>query len=232
MTKLEELLETYEILPFQRHPLWRAILKKELSKEEIVRAEAQHFLRTRFGQGLRRDALHKIKTKDSEIWSVLLQTYLEECTDSTGTLNHLELIKRFVVENGIKDEELNSLIPTPGNSAAMALYKDISDRGPGCHIIGAGVVEKFYSELCPKIYNAYVKEYGFSPHQAETYSLHSSMDSTHSKRAFLVLNRIIDLNGWDATKQSVRDAFVATSLHYDGMLQAAIGGLTYWDGRN
>jgi len=31
---------------------------------------------------------------------------------------------------------------------------------------------------------------------------------------------------------SVRDAFVATSLHYDGMLQAATGLMTYWSGRS
>jgi hypothetical protein len=29
----------------------------------------------------------------------------------------------------------------------------------------------------------------------------------------------------------VRDAFVATSLHYDGMLQAATGEISYWNGR-
>jgi len=56
------------------------------------------------------------------------------------------------------------------------------------------------------------------------------MDETHAERAFTVLDDALVLHGRMAVLQSVRDAFVATSLHYDGMLQAATGVMSYWDG--
>jgi hypothetical protein len=70
-----------------------------------------------------------------------------------------------------------------------------------------------------------------SEHQAETYRIHGPMDKTHAERAFAVIDEAADLHGWNTVLSSVRDAFVATSLHYDGMLQAATGKLSYWDGR-
>jgi hypothetical protein len=68
--------------------------------------------------------------------------------------------------------------------------------------------------------------------QAETYRIHGPMDAEHAERAFEILDHAVDLHGWTAVEESVRDAFVATSLHYDGMLQAATGELVYWNGRD
>jgi hypothetical protein len=112
----------------------------------------------------------------------------------------------------------------------MALYSDICTRGAGCHILGAGVVEYYYADLCPKIYKTYTEKYGMSHEQAETYFLHGSMDKEHANRAFNILNEAIQLHSWVTIEQSVRDALVATSLHYDGMLHAGSGVLKYWDG--
>ncbi len=71
-----------------------------------------------------------------------------------------------------------------------------------------------------------------SAEQAETYRLHGPMDEEHATRAFAVLDEAIALHSWEAVWLSVRDAFVATSLHYDGMLQAATGKIEYWNGRD
>jgi hypothetical protein len=57
-----------------------------------------------------------------------------------------------------------------------------------------------------------------------------SDDESHAERAFEVLDEAVILHGWNAVYLSVRDAFVATSLHYDGMLQAATGVIDYWNG--
>ena len=99
-------------------------------------------------------------------------------------------------------------------------------------MIGAGAVEHFYSLICPKIFAAYTGFYDMSNVQAETYSLHGPMDQTHAARAFDVLGEAINHHGWAAVEQSARDAFVGTSLHYDGMLQAATGINDYWNGRS
>lgn len=231
MDRRAALLSYYEMLPFERHPLWRAVLSGELDYQQVIRAEVQHWIRTRTGQALRRNALEVAQQVSSEIFEFLLQTYLEECTtDRTGP-SHLELIERLISLGGVTHEEREATPPTPGNAAAMALYRDIGGRGAGCHMLGAGAVEHFYCQLSPKIYESYVSTYGMTPSQAETYRVHGPMDQEHAERAFAVLDEAVNLHGWDAIELAVRDAFVATSLHYDGMLHAATGEFGYWTGR-
>lgn len=231
MDRKDQLLSQYNLFPFESHPLWRAILKSELSREQVFKAEAQHWIRTRAGRSLREQAVSVAKAISPALFEQLVETYLEECTDTAGT-NHLELIERLVIMGGYTRDQLAGTEPTPGNAAAMALYKDISARGAGCHMVGAGAVEHFYCKLSPKIFEAYVHNYGMSDHQAETYYIHGDMDQTHAERAFAVVDEAVQLHGWGTILLSVRDAFVATSLHYDGMLQAATGELSYWDGRS
>ena len=99
-------------------------------------------------------------------------------------------------------------------------------------MLGAGAVEYYYCQLSPQIYKAYTEGYGMSDGQAETYRIHGPMDATHAERAFAILDEAVALHGRPAVVASVRDAFVATSLHYDGMLQAATDRLHYWSGAN
>lgn len=206
------------------------MLSSDLSTEQVLRAEIQHYLRTKAGQTIRLASVENARTLSPKIWEALLETYLEECTHQKSGPTHLELIRRLLIMGGLSEEDLSRALPTAGNAAAMALYKEISERGAGCHILGAGAVEHYYSRLSPSIYRAYTESYGMTPEQVETYRIHGPMDANHADRAFDVLEEAIALHGWSAIEQSVRDAFVATSLHYDGMLQAAIGQICYWDG--
>lgn len=230
MQARDRLLRVYEMLPFHDHPLWRGVLNHDLTYEQVIKAEVQHWIRTRSGQGLRRDALNSAQKLSPRIFEVLLETYLEECTDEKSGPSHLELIERLVLMGGISKEALPMTVATPGNAAAIALYRDIGTRGPGCHMLGAGAVEYYYCQISPKIYEAYTNHYDMTPEQAETYRIHGPMDAEHAERAFSILDDAIALHGWDVVEQSVRDAFIATSLHYDGMLQAATGRLFYWNG--
>jgi pyrroloquinoline quinone (PQQ) biosynthesis protein C len=228
--RLTELLNLYQMLPFAEHPMWKGVRAGEFEYKQVIRAETQHYLRTRFGQDLRKRALDMAKATSPAIFELLLKTYLEECTrDQTGP-SHLELVERLVVAGGCSVGGLSAADMTPGNAAAVALYRDITERGAGCHMLAAGVVEYYYSQLSPKIFEAYTNIYGMSQDQAETYSIHGEMDNSHAQRAFQVLDEIVDAHGWREVYRSVRDAFVATSLHYDGMRQAATGKIQYWDG--
>ncbi|RZK44852.1 MAG: hypothetical protein EOO61_02275 [Hymenobacter sp.] len=225
-----KLLALYKVFPFQRHPLWVSIKNGQLSKEQVLLAEGQHYLRTKAGQLLRKAAVKEAEAIP-ELHDAIYQTYLEECTDETGTDNHLALIKRLLTENGLSITELESLQNTPGNIAAIALYSHIGQRGVGLHIIGAGVVEYYYSQLSGDVFNVYTNRYGISPFAAETYRLHGPMDAEHAARALDVIPLLKKMYGEQAVASAVRDAFVATSLHYDGMLQAATGKCEYWDGK-
>ena len=95
----ETLLDLYNLFPFERHPLWCRILAGNLSYDQVIRAEVQHWIRTRAGQGLRRAAVGEAKAISPRIFEELLQTYLEECTDKDGP-SHLALIERLVVSGG------------------------------------------------------------------------------------------------------------------------------------
>jgi pyrroloquinoline quinone (PQQ) biosynthesis protein C len=226
----QKLLDQYLSFPFHKHPLWTAVLEKRLSYREIIQAEIQHYLRSKRGRELRAKAL-ELSRNAPRIYERLLETYFEECTEDKSGPSHLALIERLVINGGATVEDLSAAIMTPGNIAAVALYEDITARGPGCHMLGAGVVEHFYSQLCPRIYEVYIGHYGMTSDQAETYRIHGPMDAVHADRAFDILDDAISLHGWTTVELSVRDAFVATSLHYDGMLQAATGITSYWDGR-
>lgn len=227
----EELLAQYNLFPFHRHPMWRAVLDKDLSYQQIILAEVQHYLRSKRGRMLRQKAL-ELAADAPAIYEKLLETYFEECTDDKTGPSHLSLIERLVMEGGQTPQTLKVAEMTPGNIASIALYEDITARGSGCHMLGAGVVEYYYSELSPKIFDVYTKHYGMSESQAETYKIHGPLDKEHGERALSILDEAIKLHGWGKIKASVRDAFVATSLHYDGMLQAATGKFSYWNGKD
>ncbi len=225
------LLELYNLFPFHKHPLWVNVMSATLTKEQVVKAETQHFLRTKAGQILRKEAMEQCASVSNILWEAIIETYLEECTEEDGTPTHLDFIKRLLKEGGISELDLHIYNNTPGNAAAIALYRDISERGVGCHIIGAGMVEYYYSQLSPKIFDAYTNKYGFSKFAAETYEIHGTMDQMHAQRAFEVIDEAVKIHGWNLIYYSVRDAFAATSLHYDGMLQAATGENKYWSGK-
>ena len=227
----ERILSLYELFPFHEHPLWVGVLNGSLSPEQIVKAEAQHWLRTRAGQRLRREAVEQAAGLSQELFKALLATYIEECTEDQTGPSHLQLVEQLLIGGGMTRDELEAQRNTPGNAAAIAMYREISRRGAACHMLGAGAVEYYYCQLCPRIYDAYTSQYGMTASQAETYRIHGPMDQVHADRALSILDEAIAIHGQEVVEESVRDAFVATSLHYDGMLQAATGNNAYWDGR-
>ena len=188
-------------------------------------------MRTKAGQELRKQSAQYSRAGSPRIFEAALSNYLEEVAPDSSHTSHLELIKRLLFTAGVSESQLKRTKPTPGNSAAMAFYRDIANRGAACHLIGAGVVEYYYSKLSPKIFEAYVGFYEMTERQAETYRLHGPMDEEHANRALGVLDEAISLYGWPLIRDSVRDAFIATSLHYDGMLQASLKRIIYWDGK-
>lgn len=227
----DDILDLYHLFPFERHPLWLSIIAGELSLEQILLAEQQHYIRSNIGRHFRKKAMEDAREVSQRAHLLLYETYKEECTDDETGPSHVELIKRLLTRGGIDETVLDTVPATPGNSAAIALYKDIGERGPLHHMIGAGAVEYFYSDLSPKIYDAYTKIYGMDGEQAETYRIHGPMDREHAERALSLIDDPLVLNDSSEILRAVRDAFVATSLHYDGMLQAARNNTQYWSGR-
>jgi Pyrroloquinoline quinone (Coenzyme PQQ) biosynthesis protein C len=230
MSVQAKLLSLYDRFPFHRHPVWNAVLSGQFSLKQVVAAEIQHCIRTAAGQKLRAAAVSEAQSISPTIFSAVLDTYLEECTAHDGMPSHLDMIKALVLAAGATEEEVQNARPTPGNAAAMALYRDIGLRGAACHILGAGAVEHFYASLCPRIYEAYTGIYGLTQEAAQTYLVHGPLDQQHAARALAIADEAVAIHGWAVIEQCVADAFVATSLHYDGMFQAATGRNVFWDG--
>jgi len=227
---LGRVLSFYDQFPFHHHPFWVGVINGTFTLNQVIQAEKQHYLRTKAGQALRRNSVQFAPSRSPMIFEAALGNYLEEVSPKDSGASHLELIRRLLVIAGVTDGQLRRIKPTAGNVASMALYRDIASRGTACHLIGAGAVEYYYAELSPQIYEAYVNRYGMTAEQAETYRIHGPLDKIHASRAFEVIDEQVSLHGLHAIEQSVRDAFVATSLHYDGMHQAAVDRITYWNG--
>src|SRR5208283_158809 len=107
MDRKAQLLSQYDLFPFHSHPLWVAALSGDLSLEQVLKAEGQHWIRTRAGRVLREEALSSAKAISPAIFEQLLETYLEECTDTAGP-NHLGLIERLVTTGGYSMELVNA----------------------------------------------------------------------------------------------------------------------------
>lgn len=227
-----QLLDVHDMFPIGRHPLWISITKHELSFDQVIKAEVQHYVRSKRGQSMRKRSVDECNPKSGLIYQGALDNYLEEVVPNGSGPSHLDLIEKLLIGGGAEPDELARAQPTPGNVAAIALYEDITNRGTACHLIGAGLVEYYYSQLAPKIYEVYTSYYGMTEDHAETYRIHGPQDALHSTRALDAVEEAVVKVGWETIYLSVRDAFVATSLHYDGMLQAATGEIKYWDGRS
>lgn len=227
----EHALSYYNLFPFHNHPLWRSVIEGKLSREQVLKAEVQHYLRSEIGKIYREQSAVLSKHLDGEIYEQLYETVVEECYGTGDDPSHVELIKTFLRSNGVTETDIRQAVSTPGNAAAIALYKDIAARGPLHHMIGAGCVEFHYSQLCPEIYRCYADVYKFEPGSFETYKLHGPMDAIHAERALETLRTPLAQALSKELGIAIQDAFTATSLHYDGMLQAATNQNKYWDGR-
>lgn len=225
-----KVLAKYDLFPFHNHPYWIGVMEGRFSLPQILRAERQHYLRTKAGQSLRKQSAQFAPSRSPRIFEAALSNYIEEVAPDARQPSHLELIERLLAIGGVTKYQLARTRLTPGNTAAIALYKDIADRGTACHLVGAGSVEFYYSELSPRIFEAYTNIYGMTAEQAETYKIHGPVDKIHAERALDVLDEAIDIHGWTLIEKSVEDAFTATSLHYDGMYQAATGSNEFWNG--
>ncbi|MGQ2970871.1 MAG: hypothetical protein ACT6RF_19180, partial [Allorhizobium sp.] len=66
-------LSFYELFPFHRHPLWVQIIAGDLSAEQVLKAEIQHYLRTEIGKVYRERAAVAAKHFEGDVYDLLHQ---------------------------------------------------------------------------------------------------------------------------------------------------------------
>ncbi len=93
----DRLLSYYQLFPFDKHPLWVAIRSRELSKEQIIEAEIQHFIRSDIGRLYRERAAIQSRLIGGDLHSLLSQTAKEECQADESGPSHAAMIKGFLI---------------------------------------------------------------------------------------------------------------------------------------
>jgi pyrroloquinoline quinone (PQQ) biosynthesis protein C len=230
---IEELWGIARQVPMIEHPWFRGIIEHRWTREQIVLAEVQHYLRVRtnpifFGY----IAINAVQEKQYGLMEVVLDNFMEELG---GERTHVDIMLQFLEEAGIAREEADHADPAPGTLAAiemiaggcqrrsalegLALLSFVEDQHGGSN----GVAAHVYREM--------VGFYGFSERAAETYHLHAEQDEGHGGRQIEAIRRYATT---DEIQSRVRSAVQlgvwAFNFEWDGHVQAMTGQRSHWAG--
>ena len=215
------------------HPWFQGILQHRWSREQIILAEVQHYLRIRtnpifFGYM----AINAVSDKNYELMQTILENFMEELG---GERTHVDIMLQFLEEGGIFREEADRAEPAPGTLAAIEMITGCCQRRSALE--GVAMLAFVESQLggpgkvSDKVYRELTGHYGFSPRAAETYRLHAEEDEGHGRRQ---IDAIKLLAKDDETKDKVRAAvklgLTAFTLEWDGHVQAMTGKREFWSG--
>jgi len=214
----ERLLSQYDAFPFRAHPYWRAVADGTLLHPQVAAAEHQHLLQARAaGECERRSYLG---VAGEHAFTLFLDQYLDALS-SVDSADQLAVLSASI----------QSSTPTPGTSASVALRADVRARGFAFYAVGFGCVSHFYAEVCANANSAYRSVYRFSDKQLGYYREHERRERARADQMLAALDELAKGLDHEALVVAVRDAVVAASLGFDGMLQAATNSRTYWGGQ-
>src|SRR3569623_2000591 len=201
------LLSQYDAVPCRSQPKRRAIANGTLLHPQVAAAEHQHLLQARAaGECERRSYLG---VAGEHAFTLFLDQYLDALS-SVDSADQLAVLSASI----------QSSTPTPGTSASVALRADVRARGFA-----------FYAEVCANANSAYRSVYRFSDKQLGYYREHERRERARADQMLAALDELAKGLDHEALVVAVRDAVVAASLGFDGMLQAATNSRTYWGGQ-
>jgi pyrroloquinoline quinone (PQQ) biosynthesis protein C len=220
-------------VPMEQHPWFQGILQHRWSREQIILAEVQHYLRVRtnpifFGYM----AVNAVTEKDYDLMSVVLENFMEELG---GRRTHVDIMLQFLEEGGISREEADRAEPAPGTLAAIEMIIGCCQRRSALE--GVAMLSFVESQLggpgkiSEKVYRELTAHYGFSPRAAETYRLHAVQDEGHGQRQIDAIRLLAnDAATIDKVRAAVKLGLTAFTLEWDGHVQAMTGKREFWSG--
>lgn len=220
-------------VPMEQHPWFQGILQHRWSREQIILAEVQHYLRVRtnpifFGYM----AVNAVTDKDYDLMSVVLENFMEELG---GRRTHVDIMLQFLEEGGISREEADAAEPAPGTLAAIEMIIGCCQRRSALE--GVAMLSFVESQLggpgkiSEKVYRELTAHYGFSPRAAETYRLHAVQDEGHGQRQIEAIRMLAnDAATIDKIRAAVKLGLTAFTLEWDGHVQAMTGRREFWSG--
>lgn len=230
---IAELWTYAEEAPMGEHPWFQGILQHRWSREQIILAEVQHYLRVRtnpifFGYM----AINAVAEKRYEVMQAVLENFMEELG---GKRTHVDIMLQFLEEGGISRDEADRAEPAPGTLAAIEMIIGCCQRRSALE--GVAMLAFLESQLggagkvSDKVYRELTGHYGFSARAAETYKLHAVEDEGHGARQIDAIRRwATDSETQDKVRAAVKLGVTAFTLEWDGHVQAMTGKREFWSG--
>ena len=220
-------------VPLGEHPWFKGIIEHRWTPEQIVLGEAQHYLRVRtnivhWGYIMTNAA----RENRYDLLGVVMENFLEEVG---GERSHADIMFQFLQEAGFSREQADQTEPTPGTAAAIETINGICLHRSALEGMAAiSFVESQHGGTegaAAKVYRELTGFYGFSPHAAETYSLHAEQDVGHGGRQIEAVRRhAVDAETQERVRRAVKLGVTAYTLEWDGHVQAITGRREFWAG--
>ena len=220
-------------LPMGQHPWFQGILQHRWTRDQIILAEIQHYLRVRtnpifFGY----IAVNAVAEKQYGLMETVLENFMEELS---GPRTHVDIMLQFLEEGGISREEADRTEPAPGTIAAIEMIIGCCQRRSALE--GVALLSFVESQLggsggvSARVYRELTGYYGFSDRAAETYRLHAEQDEGHGGRQIDAIRRFAtEPETQEKVRRAVKLGLTAFSLEWDGHVQAMTDKREFWSG--
>ena len=220
-------------VPMGEHPWFQGILQHRWTREQIILAEVQHYLRVRtnpifFGY----ISINAVAEKRYALMDVVLENFMEELS---GDRTHVDIMLQFLEEGGISREEADRAEPAPGTLAAIEMIVGCCQRRSALEGLAMlAFVESQHGGpegVAARVYREMRGFYGFSQRAAETYELHAEEDVGHGARQIEAIQRYAtDEETQELVRRAVKLGATAFTLEWDGHVQAMTGQRVFWSG--
>ena len=230
---IEELWGYARELDMVQHPWFQGIITHRWTREQIILGEMQHYLRVRtnpifFGYIL----VNVVAEKNYGLMNIVMENFMEEMAQP---LSHVDIMRQFLEEAGITQEQADHIEPAPGTMAAIEMIIGGCQRRSALEGIALlSFVEAMHGGadgVAAKAYRELTGYYKFSPRAAATYHLHAEQDTGHGASQIEAIRKYAnDSATQDKVRRAVKLGLNAFNLEWDGHVQAMTGKREYWSG--
>lgn len=219
-------------LDAMQHPWFQGILTGELTREQILAGEQQHYLRGRLNGRIFGAILQAaFDGEDDEVVDFALANYAEEME---GPKEHGDLMLQFLESHGMTKDEAAVVEPTPGSLAAISMLTDsVQNMSALEGLAMMSLPERWNADISAAVYPVLRDHYGFSAYAIETYRVHAIIDVGHGDRQLDLLARKVYASPQlkPDILRAIKFGVVAFNYEWDGQYQAATGQEHYhWTG--
>lgn len=226
----EEFWRHAEQIPTMQHPWFQGLINGELTDQQILAGEQQHYLRGRLN-GKIFGAILEAATRESdeEVLAIAEANYQEEMG---GPKTHGDLMFQFLEAHGMTQEEAAATEPMPGTMAAISMLTDsVRNMSALEGLAMMTLPERQNADVSAAVYEALKDRY--SDYAIATYKVHATVDVEHGDTQLdLLAHKVMaDPSIKPQILRAIKFGLIAFKLEWDGHQQAATGNeYFHWAG--